>query len=116
MVHLESAFLESERRFPSYFSLPTLTSTTRKLAISGAPKTNSVAHGRCATEFSPLNYFSMAHGLGAPQNSHIFVVHPNHVRHRILKKIKKCKEYKKNQKNLKLVPLARSRRDANLEI
>ena len=61
------------------------------LDFCGAP----LAHGGCATESSPQKYNSVAHGLGAPQNSHISVAHPNHMRHRILKKLKKFKKCKK---------------------
>ena len=49
--------------------------TSTEKPISGAPFFNSVAHGRCATESPPLNYFSVAHLVRAPQKVKISVAH-----------------------------------------
>ena len=49
--------------------------TTRKQAISGAPKRLSVAHGGCATVSSPLKCVFCGACLGAPQKAQVSVAH-----------------------------------------
>ena len=51
------------------------TITTRKHAISGAPKMLSVAHGGCATVSSPLKCVFCGACLGAPQKAQVSVAH-----------------------------------------
>ena len=50
----------------------------RENPISGAPKSYSVAHGWCATEATPLNLNSVAHGPDAPQKNQKFGGAPSH--------------------------------------
>ena len=52
-----------------------LSRTSRRMPFRGAPKNVSVAHGRCATEFSPQKYYFCGARNHAPQKVDNSVAH-----------------------------------------
>ena len=49
--------------------------TSRRMSFCGAPKNVSVAHGRCATEFSPQKYYFCGAPCRVPQKVENSVAH-----------------------------------------